>query len=100
MTALSGPQWQLRGFEGAVLRWFEVDNPSANLSLLVTDWWFTRLEDPFAGAKRDGVRDSGWYAQVPGSVVGGYAVLCSWVVLVSDRTVTCDSIATLSLPIM
>jgi len=100
LTEAPEREWRLQGFEDAVLRWYSIDDPPPDLSLLVTDWWFTRLDDPFAGAQRDPQRENGWYTQVPGSAVDGHAVLCSWVISVSERTVTCDAIALLPLPIL
>jgi hypothetical protein len=62
-------------------------------------WLFTRLEDPYVGVRREPTFDNLWFGAVPGSIRAGTVVACSYWIFESSRTVRCDSIATLSLPL-
>jgi hypothetical protein len=97
-------KWELVDFLPRLDDWITAEHPLQELTLLVTDWIFTRLGDPFANARRvEGFADY-WQAVVPNSDhFDDYAersgVVCLYWVDVEARTVRCDRIATLSLPI-
>lgn len=72
--------------------------------MLVTDWIFTRVSDPFANARRVAGFGDYWQAVVPGSDhFDDYAersgVICLYWLDAMNRTVRCDRFAMLSLPI-
>jgi len=90
----------LEGFEEAFEIWVAQESPNDALRLLVLDWLFTRLEDPFVGVRRQPSFENLWFGPVPGTVHGpGQVVVCSYWIFESSRTIRCDSIATLSLPL-
>ena len=99
------PAWLLQGFIARLDAWVDAAQPLDELRVLVTDWVFTRMSDPFANARRVQGFEDYWQAVIPGSDhFDGYAERCGVVCLywldVSSRTVVCDRIASLSLPLV
>lgn len=98
------PSWTLLDFLPRLDAWEDAEQPLDELRVLVTDWIFTRMSDPFDGARRvDGFADY-WHVVIPGSAhFDSFAERCGVVVLywidVPTRSVRCDRIASLSLPI-
>ena len=92
--------WRLENFEECLDRWIDQDKPSGDLSLFVTGWLMSRLDDPYQGVLRADGFDNFWYGSVPGSEHGSYeVVVCSYFIEEDSRTVRCASIATLSRPL-
>jgi hypothetical protein len=97
-------KWELVDFLPRLDDWIATEHPLQELTPLVIDWIFTRLSDPFGNARRvDGFADY-WQAVVPDSDhFDDYAersgVVCLYWVDVAARSIRCDRIATLSLPI-
>ncbi len=93
------PRWHLKRFIDCLDTWELMEQPDEDLRLTVTAWVFARHEDPFAGVRREPGFDTLWSGVIPGTETPATAVVCSYFVEVSTRTVTCTGIATLSLPI-
>jgi hypothetical protein len=92
--------WALENLESCLDAWIELEQPSDDLRILVTAWVLTRFDDPYADVRREPSFDNLWFGAVPGSVHGqGCVVVCSYWVHEGQRTVRCDSVATLNLPI-
>ena len=91
--------WVLEDFEARLDQWIEVESPADNLRILVTAWVLSRFDDPYAGVHREPDFGNLWFGPVPGSVHEGRVVVCSYWIYEAERTVRCDSIATLNLPI-
>jgi hypothetical protein len=51
----------LEGFEEAFEIWVAQESPNDALRLLVLDWLFTRLEDPFVGVRRQPSFENLWF---------------------------------------
>jgi hypothetical protein len=95
----NGTGWILEGFGEALDIWGEREPPDIDLRLVVTAWVFSRHDDPYVGVRREAGFDNLWFGPVPGSVHGDQKVVaCAYWIMESTRTVRCDSIATLSLP--
>lgn len=98
------PPWTLIDFLPKLDAWIDTERPTDELRVLVTDWIFTRITDPFANARRvPGFADY-WQAVVPGSdhfddFAERSGVVCLYWLDVRERSVRCDRIASLSLPI-
>ncbi len=91
--------WTLERFGDCLDRWIERDEPAQDLRLVVTDWVLSRFEDPYQGVRRETGFENLWYATVPQSRhAGAQAVLCAYWINERDHVVSCESIATLSLP--
>ena len=91
--------WTLEDFEVRLDQWIELENPSYDLRIVVTAWVLSRFDDPYAGVRREPDFDNLWFGPVPGSVHRGHVVVCSYWIHEAQRTVRCDSVATLNLPI-
>jgi hypothetical protein len=92
--------WTLHNFEVCLDAWIELERPSDDLRLLVTSWVLTRFDDSYVGVRREPGFDNLWFGAVPGSVHDeGRVAVCSYWVHELQRTVRCDSVATLNLPI-
>jgi hypothetical protein len=92
-------EWTLERFGECLDQWIERDQPPQDVRLVVTSWVLSRFEDPYLGVRREGGFDNLWYGTVPQSRHGNaQAVLCSYWISERAHTVTCESIATLSLP--
>ena len=98
------PAWTLLEFLPQLDAWIAAEHPLPELGVLVTDWIFTRISDPFGNARRvPGFADY-WQAVVPGSdhfddFAERSGVVCLFWIDVTDGTVRCDRFASLSLPI-
>lgn len=67
---------------------------------MVTEWIVERADDPYAGVKRrTEVATNYWFGSVPGSREGNHVVVCGYWIYEETRSVRCDNIATLGLPI-
>jgi hypothetical protein len=92
--------WQLHGFEDALDTWIAIEAPSVDLRFTVTEWVLGRADDPYVGVKRrTDIASNYWFAIVPGSREDNHVVVCGYWIDEETRTVRCDSIATLRLPI-
>jgi hypothetical protein len=80
--------------------WAEREDPSGDLRILVTSWILTRYDDPYQGVQRaEGFEDL-WFGAVPNTDDGlGHVVVCSYWIEEIRRAVSCDSFATLNLPL-
>ena len=91
--------WSLEKFGDCLDQWIEQENPARELRLVVTQWLFTRFDDPYQGVRREDNFDNLWYGSVPFSRHGDFqAVMCSYWIIEREHKVVCESIATLSLP--
>lgn len=94
------PPWRLVDFLVRLDEWAKRENASDDLRLLVTAWIMSRYEDPYEGMRLEPGWGNLWFGPVPNSEDGaGQIVTCSVFIEESTRTVRCNSIATLSLPI-
>jgi hypothetical protein len=93
------PGWDLEGFEEALDIWAGREAPDVDLRLVVTAWIFSRHDDPYAGVRREPGFDNLWFGPIPESLRDQRVVVCANWIVESARTIRCDSIATLSLPI-
>jgi hypothetical protein len=93
--------WNLVGFIEHLDRWIEIESPTQDLRVIVTDWVFSRAVDPYVGARRERGFANLWYVRVPGSYTAadGTAVVCTFLIEETSRRVRCMSIATLSYPV-
>lgn len=102
---MTAPQpWILLDFLPRLDDWNAQEHPLDELRVLVIDWLFTRMRDPYADARRIAGFADYWQAVVPDSAHfddhGEWsAVVCLYWVDPAARTVRCDRIASLSLPI-
>jgi hypothetical protein len=95
-----GPtSWQLAGFEDALDRWIDIDQPSIDLRVIVGDWIFTRYDDPFSGVSRELGFDNLWVGVVPGTQRDGTVVVCSYFVYSAARVIAASGLSTLNLPV-
>lgn len=46
------PDWTLQDFVSEPDAWVEAEHPTDELRVLVTNWIFTRISDPFVNARR------------------------------------------------
>jgi hypothetical protein len=77
-----------------------IENPSLDLRILVTEWVVGRADDPYTGVtRRLEIAPNFWFGVVPGSREGDRVVMCSYWIDEEARSVRCDMIATLGLPI-
>ena len=94
--------YTLQGFIEWVEIW-EKNEPmsavSTELRYAVLDWIISRGTDPYAGASRETVAPNYWFAKVPQTFHDGQMVVCAFYVYEETRTVRCDLISTLSLPV-
>ncbi|MET7948423.1 hypothetical protein [Micromonospora sp. NPDC005324] len=90
--------WVLRGFDRHLDLWIAQFQPDQDLINQVTAWVLSRFEDPFQGVRREQGFDNLWWGHVPLSLRDETVVVCSYFVRERERTVTCNSIAPLSLP--
>lgn len=91
--------WQLQNFGIRLDEWISQESPDADLRYLVTEWVLTRFDTPYQGMRRESGFENLWWGAVPGSRRGGRIVVCSYFIEEQTRTVRCNSIATLSLPL-
>lgn len=92
--------WELVGFEEALDRWIEIDDPSIDVRFVVTEWVVGRADDPYAGMqRRTDVAANYWFGIVPESLEGGTVIVCGVWIDEESRSVRCDTIVKLSLPI-
>ena len=92
--------WQLEGFLDRLDAWIELEAPTDDVRLLVTAWIMTRYADPYQGVRRETGFPNLWYGAIPDTEDGnGSIVACAYWIEESNRTVRCDSFATLSLPL-
>lgn len=95
-------EWKLEGF----LEWLEIWEKNEPVSavdgdrrLIVAAWIMDRCADPYDGVRRDPHMPNLWFGGIPGTEHDGQIVCCSYWVDQSTRTISCDIISTLSLPI-
>jgi hypothetical protein len=69
-----------------------------DLRIVVTEWIFSRVEDPFGGGvRREPDFENLWFGEVPNSHDGkGHVVVCSYWVHAADNIVVCDNFGLLS----
>ena len=80
--------------------WIKQEQPNEDLRILVTAWIMTRYDNPYQGVRREPGFDNLWFGAIPSSIHGTDSVVaCSYWIYESTRTVSCNSIATLSLPL-
>ena len=96
---MASTSWDVLGFVEALDAWVEREQPADELRRFVTQWIFTRMDDPYALARRaDGFADY-WWAVVPGSEdPDGRVVLCFFWIDPAARTARCDTFSSLSPP--
>jgi hypothetical protein len=93
-------EWTLEGFLDRLDGWIAQEHPPDNVVLVVTHWLLSRFDDPYLGMQREPGFDNLWFGPVPESEHGqGQVAVCSYWIQESTRTVRCDNIATLNLPV-
>lgn len=96
----SPPFWRLDNFGLRFDAWAADQDPGDELRRVVLEWVFTRYDDPYAGLRRMvDVGPNFWWGPVPGTIRNGAVVVCGYWIFEEDRSVRCDSFATLSLPL-
>lgn len=98
------PDWTLQDFVSELDAWVEAEHPTDDLRVLVTNWIFTRISDPFVNARRVAGFEDYWEVVVPHSdhfddCAQRCGVICLYWLNVGARTVCCDRFASLSLPV-
>jgi len=95
----AAPEWHLVGFIEHLDRWAALESPNQDRRLVVAQWVIARHDDPYAGVRREPGFDNLWFGRIPGTRdAANTVVTCSYFVEESTNTVTCNSIASLSLP--
>jgi hypothetical protein len=96
----SAQGWTLAAFLHHLDMWTKQEQPSDDLRLRVTAWIMTRYDNPYQGVQREPGFDNLWFGAIPGSIHSSDRVVaCSYWIYESTRTVSCNSISTLSLPL-
>ncbi|MFG2046060.1 hypothetical protein ACGFIW_01350 [Micromonospora sp. NPDC048935] len=88
------------GYDDCLDLWAAVEDPPAELRILVVKWLMSRLEDPHRGVKR--VRDfpNLWFGKVAESDHGsGAAVWCTYEIDEANRRVHLRAVSTLNNPV-
>lgn len=94
------PEWTLEGFGDRLDEWKDREQPPDDVVIVVTHWALSRFDDPYSGMQREPGFPNLWFGVIPESEHGpGQVVVCSYWVEESTRTVRCDSIATLNMPV-
>jgi len=92
--------WTLENFLERFDAWAELQCPTQDLRCIVMNWIMTRDEDPYQGVRREGGHPNLWVGRIPNSRDGfGHVVVCSYWIKESSRTVSCNLVSTLSLPL-
>lgn len=102
MASSDSSGYTLQGFK----EWMEIWEKNEPISAVSTDrriavlaWMVSRGADPYAGARREDVAPNCWLAKIPGTFHGGQMVVCTYFIYEETRTVRCDMLTTLALPI-
>ena len=94
------PGWTLDGFEDRLDGWATREQPPEDIVIVVWHWVLSRFDDPYSGMQRQPGFPNLWFGAIPESEHDpGQVVVCSYWVEESTRTVRCDSIATLNMPV-
>jgi len=95
------PFWDLQNFGERFRAWRGQESPPDDVRRAVGEWIASRYDDPYAGARHelDAPLTNIWSCILPDTERDGCAVYCSFRIDEEDRTVTCDQLSTLSLPI-
>jgi hypothetical protein len=92
--------WQLVNFEDRLNRWLDLERPDPTIRRAVVEWIVDAADNVYAAARRHPeIGSNYWRVNVPKSQHDGQIVTCCFWVEEETRTVTCDTIATLSLPL-
>ena len=91
--------WRQLGFEQRLEEWLELEAPDQDLRTAVLTWVLSRLDDPYAGMRREPGFDNLWFGVIPGTLrEPATVVACSLWIEEGSRTIRCDRIASLSWP--
>lgn len=94
--------YTLQGFQEWMEIW-EKNEPSSAVStsrrIAVLEWMVSRGADPYAGARREHGAPNQWLAKIPGTLHDGHMVVCTFYIYEATKTVRCDMLTTLGLPI-
>lgn len=92
--------WTLENFLERFDAWVDLESPEDDLRCVVMAWILTRYDDPYQGVRRDSGFENLWFGAVPESGhEPGNVVTCAYWIKESSRTVRCDNVGTLSLPL-
>jgi hypothetical protein len=92
--------WQLVDFEDRLSRWTDLEQPDPAIRWAVVEGIMAAADNVYAGARRHPeIGSNYWRVNVPKSASDEQIVTCCFWVDEETRTVTCDTIATLSLPL-
>lgn len=94
--------YTLQGFKEWLEIW-EKNEPISAVStdrrIAVLDWIISRGGDPYAGARRETGAPNQWLAKIPRTLHDGQMVVCVFYIYEATKTVRCDMLVTLGLPI-
>ena len=92
--------WRLERFIERLDLWIALETPDDTLRLAVTEQILTRMETPYRGVKRVSAGDNLWFGVIPGTAhPSGRVVTWCYRIFESRRTVRCDLIESLGVPI-
>jgi hypothetical protein len=98
----NNPVWKLEEFDERLDIWLAGDGHAADpeTRILVLAWIQSRMDDPYAGVRRDGRIDNLWYGKVPDTQRDdGQVVVGMYFIFEAKKIVKCDSFSFLSPPI-
>lgn len=99
MSFANVPFWEPIGFQDRVAQWIADEQPPVDIVGIVIAWIERHLENPYSGVHREtSIAANLWWGKIPGTLRDDTDVLCGYWIDEEMRTITCDSIATLSRP--
>lgn len=91
--------WRLERFDDGLSSWIASHSPQQSIRLAVVSWVCTLYDDPYRARRQLDVGQNYWWARVPGTFHDEHQVVCGYWIFEAERTVRCDSFATLSVPL-
>lgn len=91
--------WRLDGFGERLDKWKAQESAPDDLVKIVIRWTLTRLDDPYSGVRREPGFPNLWFGPIPGTIRGDKVVTCSYWIVEREHVVSCNSYASLSLPV-
>lgn len=91
--------WQLDRFLLRLDEWAALESPPDHIRRAATAWIMSRMDDPYAGVRREPGFPNLWWGPVPATEHHGKVVVCSYWIEEASHQIVCDSFATLSWPV-